>query len=454
MSIAQEIIAHHLGIIILQRTSTNNNHPKVAESEIIGTNHLEFAKFLFQQYSQQLGLTNNYYPVESAFNFYINKKITNFFGRPTNPNSDIINQLYLPLIIKINLPPIPPITEQQQQPQSLLQQQNDNRALQAIPYFLQDTTNSWYQSLTAKPQIKKLKQLLFTWDTSTETCAKFKQSKLTPQILNQFIHSLHITWARDFESVKLKANYAQAINLVINRSSNLDSKLKQLSNSINQKLEGYLANNSNLLTTSILSSNLSANNTCHLSVTATSNISIPTNSNTATKLILKQNPKAKTDTTELEISNGSPSTNLQFFKPVIRILTIEFKNWVLSKPEFPELFKSSKLKQKQPLTNNILPATITEDESLTAIFSFELKEPVETLLFSGATLESKLITAMYTDAKVDGQHIKLILNSGSAGNQLGCRIDHAASARIITTNGTTKTPIGKIDDFSFDYNLH
>ncbi|KAG9284600.1 hypothetical protein G9A89_004642 [Geosiphon pyriformis] len=54
----------------------------MAESEIIGPNHLGFAKFLFQQYSQQLGLTNNHYPAESAFNFYVNERITDFLGRP------------------------------------------------------------------------------------------------------------------------------------------------------------------------------------------------------------------------------------------------------------------------------------------------------------------------------------------------------------------------------------
>ncbi|KAG9306548.1 hypothetical protein G9A89_004745 [Geosiphon pyriformis] len=62
--------------INLKRSLTINNHPKVAESEIIGTNHLEFAKSLFQQYSQQLGLNNNHFPAELVFNFYVNNKIT------------------------------------------------------------------------------------------------------------------------------------------------------------------------------------------------------------------------------------------------------------------------------------------------------------------------------------------------------------------------------------------
>ncbi|KAG9300350.1 hypothetical protein G9A89_009974 [Geosiphon pyriformis] len=81
------------------------------------------------------------------------------------------------------------------------------------------------------------------------------------QILNQFIHGLYsslfqhvhsmhpqtlqnaVTNVRDFELAELKTNHAQAVNLVINESFNLDSKLKQLSKLINQKLEGYLADN-------------------------------------------------------------------------------------------------------------------------------------------------------------------------------------------------------------------
>ncbi|KAG9300988.1 hypothetical protein G9A89_018940 [Geosiphon pyriformis] len=46
---------------------------------------------------------------------------------------------------------------------------------------------------------------------------------------------------------------------------------------------------------------------------------------------------------------------------------------------------------------------VTNDKSLAAIFPFELEEPSQLPLFSGATLEKKLITVMYTDAK--DQHI-------------------------------------------------
>ncbi|KAG9292900.1 hypothetical protein G9A89_016262 [Geosiphon pyriformis] len=68
--------------------------------------------------------------------------------------------------------------------------------------------------------------------------------------------------------------------------------------------------------------------------------------------------------------------------------------------------------------------------------------------------------ALYTDVRVREIDIKLILDSRSAGSiimkqlmdQLGHRIDHAATTRIITANGNTKTPIGEIDNFPFEIN--
>ncbi|KAG9304418.1 hypothetical protein G9A89_019980 [Geosiphon pyriformis] len=73
------------------------------------------------------------------------------------------------------------------------------------------------------------------------------------------------------------------------------------------------------------------------------------------------------------------------------------------------------------LTNNIPPAMVTENESLTAIFPFKLEETINSPLFSGAALKEKSITAMYTDAKVDA-------------------------------DGVTKTPIGEINNFSIEVN--
>ncbi|KAG9301875.1 hypothetical protein G9A89_004554 [Geosiphon pyriformis] len=83
--------------------------------------------------------------------------------------------------------------------------------------------------------------------------------------------------------------------------------------------------------------------------------------------------------------------------------------------------------QQATLTSNIPPVIVTNDEFLTAIFSFELEEPFQLLLFSGAILEEKPITAMYTDAKT-------------------------ASTRIITADGAMKMPIGEIDNFPIEVN--
>ncbi|KAG9287639.1 hypothetical protein G9A89_023989 [Geosiphon pyriformis] len=562
--------------------STNNNHPKVAESEIIGANHLGFAKSLFQQYNQQLELNNNHFPAESAFNFYVNDKITDCLGETVNiefarknfytelfqhtslpknysftsiireinqtiekytqqqfpitytdkdkerlqtpakitesekeeeekaedqeftyqnlilknlevktpniqtqqtqnnSNLKTINQQNLLPVIIINQPPIeliiepiqqqplqPPQQPQQplQQPQQQLQplqqlnldpiayipiaklekftgeedntqiwlnniekaitanEWNNARAFQAISYFLQNTTNSCNNN--------SINQLANTFTTIKQEKNKAVTTYLgcfyrnlhqiqaiqadyftVPQILNQFIrglyssilqciHPMHsadfqatVTNTRDFKAAKLKANHAQAVNLVMNGSSELDSKLKQFSDSINQKLEEYLAD----IPT-------------HLSATASSNLSAPTNSSTVAELISKWNSKTKTDTTKLEIINEDAQPN------------------------------NSETNQQPTLTSNILPATITENKSLDTIFPFELEELSIVLLFSGAILEEKPIIAMYTDAKVDGHSIKLILD-----------IDCAASARIITTDGATKTSIGEIDDFSIEVN--
>ncbi|KAG9294586.1 hypothetical protein G9A89_008065 [Geosiphon pyriformis] len=122
---------------------------------------------------------------------------------------------------------------------------------------------------------------------------------------------------------------------------------------------------------------------------------------------------------------------------------------------------SNNLKTNQKsLTNNIPPVIIIENESLIDIFSFEIEELSETPLFSRAAFKKKLITAMYTDTKIDGHLIKLILDSKSAGSiitrqfmdQLNRQVDRAASTKIITTNGAIKTPISEIDDLSIKVN--
>ncbi|KAG9292202.1 hypothetical protein G9A89_023922 [Geosiphon pyriformis] len=72
--------------------------------------------------------------------------------------------------------------------------------------------------------------------------------------------------------------------------------------------------------------------------------------------------------------------------------------------------------QQQAFTNNIPSTTVTNNELLMAIFLFNLEEMIKVLLFSRAVLEKKPITAMYTNTKINGHAIKLILDSGLAGS--------------------------------------
>ncbi|KAG9290684.1 hypothetical protein G9A89_011647 [Geosiphon pyriformis] len=84
-------------------TSTDNTKPKVAESKTIGANHLGFAKSLFQHYCQYLGLNHNHISAKSAFNFYVNEKISSLLGTPVNTKS-ARKTFYKELIQNTNLP--------------------------------------------------------------------------------------------------------------------------------------------------------------------------------------------------------------------------------------------------------------------------------------------------------------------------------------------------------------
>ncbi|KAG9291151.1 hypothetical protein G9A89_013023 [Geosiphon pyriformis] len=202
----------------------------------------------------------------------------------------------------------------------------------------------------------------------------------------------------------------------------------------------YQPNNINI--TNLSSTNLLISNTHNIStITAINNLLDTHNSNTTTKLSSNNIRKSQIKNyPKLEIGNSCLPTNFQFIKSAIRIVSVEFKNW--------------------PPTSNILPATSTKNKILAVIFSFELEEIVPILLLSGIAFNTKLITMMYTDAKVNDQSIKLIFNSGLADsiitrqliNQLSCQVDHAANTRIITANRITKTPISEIDDFLFEVN--
>ncbi|KAG9291363.1 hypothetical protein G9A89_003467 [Geosiphon pyriformis] len=288
---------------------------------------------------------------------------------------------------------------------------------------------------------------------------------IAAQILNQFIYGLcnnilqcvylmypvdlqaAVTHARDFKAVKLKANYAQAVNLVMNRLFDLDSKpFINLHNNATIK-ETEIASKISHIQYHPQPININNNQTISietpitdykLRITSVINHQNNTNLNYITLYILGSNINLSTDntcnlSTTTATNNLSDTSNLNSkFSLAIGITLVEFRNQVYPKPKFSELF------------NNIPPATIINNKLLAAIFPFKLEKLTSIFLFSRAALKEKPITAMYTNAKVNGHSIKLILDS--------CQVDCTVSARIITADGMTKTSISKIDDFLFEVN--
>ncbi|KAG9289218.1 hypothetical protein G9A89_022528 [Geosiphon pyriformis] len=112
-------------------------------------------------------------------------------------------------------------------------------------------------------------------------------------------------------------------------------------------------------------------------------------------------------------------------------LTFQHYLSLLITPEDALISNQESTQKQQTLTSNILPATVINNKLLAAIFPFEIKKPLSIPLFSKVILDEKPITTIYTNAKVDSQSIKLILNSGSAGSiitrqlmdQLGHRVN-------------------------------
>ncbi|KAG9304199.1 hypothetical protein G9A89_019761 [Geosiphon pyriformis] len=406
---------------------------------------------------------------------------------------------------------------------------DDVRALQAIPYFFKETVNSWYQSLADRPQtFQQFKTAFLEYFSNNNsinclanTFTTIKQNNTEvvttylkhfhrvlhqiqaintvyfteSQILNQFIcglcssilqhvHLLHpvnfqatVIHTRDFESAKLEANHAQALTTIspfinlpkdaVIRETTIVPKIKCVpqhwpissgSQRCIAKSKHLPANDAaaNLLSTSILDPIIYQPQTIQ-----TPPQNLPQHEIQRPRMT-QQNWRSVIVVHQLIPSSFNSLSGLYSQNSGTSATQNPNSQNYLSFLVTPEDATPSNLKTNpiQKLTSNISLAMVTENETLTAIFSFEFKKTTPVPLFSGAALKEKPIIAMYTDAKVDDHSIKLILDSGLAGNiimqklinQLGRQVDRAASAHIITTNEMTKTPIGKIDDFPFEIN--
>ncbi|KAG9296143.1 hypothetical protein G9A89_014735 [Geosiphon pyriformis] len=297
--------------------------------------------------------SNHDYQHHQNFDYHYLNQILEPQQNQNDLNSDTINQ-HLFSVIVINQPLIEPIFQQPIIPiayvpiakiEKFTGKKNDTQV-----WLNNNTADLWYQNLANKSQnfnVFKLEFLRYFNNNNsinhlanTFTIIKQGDAKVVTtylELCSLFSADLYtaVIHARDFKTAELKTNHTQAINLVINKSSNLDSKVKQFIMSIVINKSAVVAKK-------------------HMPATTVNNLSL---------LITPKN-----------IGSNNQKAN------------------------------------QKPLTNNISSATITEDKSLTAIFFFKLKESTMSL-FSKAALNTKLITAIYTDTKVDDHPIKLILDS-------------------------------------------
>ncbi|KAG9285551.1 hypothetical protein G9A89_006539 [Geosiphon pyriformis] len=230
--------------------------------------------------------------------------------------------------------------------------------LQAIPYFFQNTANLWYQSLANKSQ-------------------NFNTFKL--EFLQYFNNNNSINYlANTFTTIKQELKQYMFATIMVNKDT-LELVAEFIAILHNQKINTETL----IVTANLLTTNLSAFSTSSLSTAASTYLLTAASNNLSAK--------SYSYLTKLRVSNNYASTNSQFLNSILRIITNYLSLLVTLEDA---IFNNLKARQKQPLTNNILPATITKNESLTAIFSFELEEPVKMLLFNRTALESKFMTAI------------------------------------------------------------
>ncbi|KAG9289968.1 hypothetical protein G9A89_010274 [Geosiphon pyriformis] len=518
-------------------------HPKVAESENIGANHLGFAKSLFQYYCQHLGLNHNHISAESAFNFYVNERITYLLGTSVNTElaketfySKLIQNTSLPtnynfasIITEINKEiehhiqqrysityaskgkrklQTPAITPKRIQPSTWKKTKIESPTAPSYYYTPGSAINITLASVSTSNMISTFRQFSFqNFGTTTlwELSEEEKEEKSEDQ---EFTYQNPILENPEFGTPnhhKIKTpnrtNWPAHPNTEPTKSTTTPSTASTITTTSTTattkmayapivKLDKFTGKKDNAQVW--LNDNTA--DSWYQSL-----IDKPQNFNAFKLEFLKYfsnnnsiNRLANTFTTIKQGETEAVTTYLErFYRNLQQIQAIDVNYFTAPQilnqficglcssilqhvcPLYPTTlqdavtharnFESAKLEanhahamnlmmngsseldsklkqskdaqtnklefnQQQPLTSNIPPTTITNDKLLTAIFPFKLEESSNTPLFSSAALEEKLITAMYTDAKVDKHTIKLILDSGLAGSiitqQLMDQLDH------------------------------
>ncbi|KAG9301989.1 hypothetical protein G9A89_021033 [Geosiphon pyriformis] len=326
-----------------------------------------------------------------------------------------------------------------------------------------------YQDITKLEKFSGEEDNAYSWITDAKKAITANAIKrdyyTTAQVFNQFIKKLRssilrsvrlrhlislqdvVTLTRDFESAEQEANHTQAINLAINRISDIDAKITQLSEKLTQKIERFLAGTTGTYQPPQQREN--NNNSRYPQQQNCQQQQQPWRSDPHNCYYCQKPGHIARDCRRkiMDQNQGNPYQQLRYQQNMVPQYSIP-QNQLL-------------LYAQQQTKSNIPPATITENTTLATIFLFDIDNLNTHSLFSEAAINhDKPIMALYTNVRVRRIDIKLILDSGSAGSiitkqlmdQLDCRVDCAATAWIITADGNTKTPIGEIDNFPFEIN--
>ncbi|KAG9285019.1 hypothetical protein G9A89_009829 [Geosiphon pyriformis] len=425
-----------LWVLLFTPTPQNQHqqpHSKVAESENVEANHLGFAKSLFQHYCQHLRLNHNQISAESVFNFYVNKKIAYLLETLINKEIKHYTQQRYPITYaskgKGKLQTLA-VTPQWIQPSTWKKHRIELPTNPSYHYTPKSAINIASTGTSTSNVTSTFGRFLFQnfriinpWEP-TELEEKKEESED-----QEFTYQNLITKNPDIETQNFQTQQDQNLK-------NPEIKTPPNQNNQNPDLINQQNLPPNILQPPIQQQQLIAPMAFALITKLEKFIGEEDDTqawiNNVTKAITANNwdntrtiqviPYFLKDTANSCCGNKKCESATTVVNKVTLDLLVTSENAASSKPE---------TKQK-PLTSNIPLAASIEDKSLAAIFPFELEGITLIPLFSGAILDTKPITAMYTDAKVD--------------------VDRAANTKIITANRATKTPIGEIDDFSFEVN--
>ncbi|KAG9307521.1 hypothetical protein G9A89_003844 [Geosiphon pyriformis] len=314
----------------------------------------------------------------------------------------------------------------------------------------------------------------------------FSGEKEETNVLNQFIRGLKssilericpvhpnslseaITLTRALELAEKEANHSQMVNIVMeeNKTKTLEKRIMQLGKELSKKIESYFIPDPRRNTYQPpqkhsqevkFRTEMCACHFCkrirHL-IIHTNNMPIFYHISKSRNLpVTVYNSQPELAFQVLKLAHQTNPNYQNYQQTYLNIL----ENLIIRNNNSRNINRTENSSNK--LSQTILPAVVTKDSSLAAIFLFELEK--NEAMFSGAALDEKHpITAMYMKATINNTPIKLILDSRSTGsiimlqlvNQLGFKVDRIITSQIITADGSTKLPHGKIDSFFFEIN--